>query len=74
MSNPPVHEIRFGFIKATIWQNHTKNGDRFSISVIRLYRDGDRWKESQRFGRDNLPLVCKVMDMAHSWIFQIGQQ
>ncbi len=74
MASPPVHEIRFGFIKACVWQNHTKNGDRFTVSVIRLYRDGDRWKESQRFGRDDLPLVSKAMDMAHSWIFQVGQQ
>ena len=27
-----------------------------------------------RFGRDDLPLVAKVADMAHTWIFQQKQE
>ena len=70
MSNAPVHVIRFGLIKASIWQNQTKSGERHSVSVVRLYRNGDVWKESSRFGRDDLLLVAKATDVAHSWIYQ----
>jgi len=66
----PVHTIRFGLIKASIWQNHTRAGDRHTVSIVRLYKNGDLWKESTRFGRDDLPLVAKVADLAHSWIFE----
>lgn len=66
----PAHTIRFGYIKASIWRNQTKSGDRHSVSVVRLYKNGDRWKESSRFGRDDLPVVAKVIDKAHSWIFE----
>lgn len=65
----PAYEVRYGYIKATIWRNHTKAGDRFSVALARLYRDGDVWRESGRFGRDDLPLVAKAADQAHTWIF-----
>lgn len=70
MSKKPIHEIRFGLIKASIWENSTKNGVRFSISVCRLFKDGDTWRESTRYGRDDLPLLAKVADQAHTWIFE----
>ena len=68
----PVHEVRMGRIKAAIWENDTQNGMRHNVTVSRLYKDGDQWKDSNSFGRDDLPLVLKVVDQAHSWIFQNG--
>jgi hypothetical protein len=67
--NRPVHEIRFGRIRAAIWQNETENGLRHNVTVSRLYKDGEDWKDSTSFGRDDLPLVAKICDQAHSWIF-----
>lgn len=74
MSKNPIHTIRFGLIKACIWQNQTRKGDRHNVTIARLYRNGDLWKESNHFGRDDLPLVAKVADMAHTWIFQHGHE
>lgn len=68
----PVHEVRLGRIKAAIWENETQNGTRHNVTVSRLYKDGDEWKDSTSFGRDDLPLVGKVVDQAHSWIFNQG--
>ena len=65
----PVHEIRMGRIKAAIWENDTDNGTMHNVSVSRLYKDGDQWKDSTSFGRDDLPIVAKVVDQAHLWIF-----
>lgn len=65
----PVHSIRMGLIKASIWRNSTKVGTRHNVTVVRLFRNGDVWQESARFGRDDLPLVSKVMDLAHQWIY-----
>jgi len=67
--NRPVKELRLGAIKATIWQNDTTNGKRFSVQVTRLYRQGEEWKQSSSFGRQDLPVVAKIADQAHSWIF-----
>ncbi|MCA9041923.1 MAG: hypothetical protein KDA65_16330 [Planctomycetaceae bacterium] len=67
----PVHEIRLGRIKAAIWENATDNGKRHNVTLTRLYKDGDHWKDTTSFGRDDLPLLCKVADQAHSWIFNL---
>jgi len=66
----PVHELRLGRIRAAIWENSTQNGTRHNVTVSRLYKDGDEWKDSTSFGRDDLPLLAKVADLAHSWIFE----
>ncbi len=52
-----------------IWANDTEQGVRHNVTIARLYKDGDRWKESQSFGRDDLPLVQLVLTKAYEWIF-----
>ena len=69
-ANKPAHEIRFGLIKATIFHNLTRAGERYNVTLIRLFRDGDTWKQSAHFGRDDLLLAAKVLDLAHTWIYQ----
>jgi hypothetical protein len=66
----PVQEIRLGRIRAAIWENETENGLRHNVTVSRLYKDGNEWKDSSSFGRDDLPLLAKVCDQAHTWIFE----
>ena len=67
--NQPAHEIRMGRVKATIWENSTGAGIRHNVTVTRLYRDDGKWKDSMSFGRDDLPVLAKVLDMAHTWIY-----
>ena len=69
----PVHEFRLGRIRAAIWANNTEHGIRHNVTVSRLYKDGDQWANTSSFGRDDLPLVMKVCDQAHSWIFENAQ-
>lgn len=68
----PVLEIRRGLMKVRIWQRKTKNGVRFSLTVVRLFRNGDQWKESTRLGRDDIPLIRLLLDQAHTWILSQG--
>ncbi len=68
----PVHEVRMGRIRAAIWENSTDKGVRHNVTISRLYKDGDTWKDSTSFGREDLLLVGKVADEAHSWIYQHG--
>lgn len=71
----PVHEVRLGRIKATIWANEIEGGGvRHNVQLRRIYKNGDEWQQSDSFGRDDLPLVAKVADMAHTWIFEQAQE
>jgi len=65
---PPAHEIRLGAIRAAIWANKTENGTRYNVTFERSYRDGETWKSSSSFGRDDLLVVAKAADQAHTWI------
>src|SRR4051812_43904818 len=67
----PVHELRLGRTRAAIWLNDTENGPRYNVQFSRLYKDkADKWKDSTSFGREDLPLVAKVADMAMVWIYE----
>lgn len=67
----PAHTIRLGSIKAAIWANSTEHGSiRHNVTVCRLYKDGDAWKQSESFGRDDLPAVQLVLQQSYLWIFE----
>ena len=69
----PAHEVRLGAIKAAIWKNDTQNGVRYNTTFTRLYRDEEEWKNTDSFGRDDLLVLGKVADQAHSWIHAQAQ-
>ena len=66
----PVHEIRLGRIRAAVWENATQNGMFHNVTVSRLYKEEEQWKDSTSFGREDLPLLIKVLDQAHTWIYE----
>jgi hypothetical protein len=70
--NRPAYEFRLGRIKATVWRNASDSGPWYSTVISRLYKEGNDWRQSDSYGRDDLPLVMKVADMAHTWIYQHG--
>lgn len=70
----PIHEIRLSKVKAAVWQNTTDNGVFYNVTVSRLYHDGDHWKSSDGFGRDELPLLASVANQAWQWILQKQQE
>ncbi len=74
MANPkPISEVRIGRIKAAIWPNETEGRTRHNVTFSRLYKDGDEWKSTQSFSRNDLLLLAKVADQAHSRIFELQQ-
>ena len=76
MANPkPVAEVRIGRVKATVWPNETKEGrTKHNVTFSRLYRDSEEWKRTQSFSRNDLLLLAKVADLAHSRIFELQHE
>lgn len=66
----PVHEVKLGGVRAAVWANQNGDGPAwFNVTITRLYKDAQgNWKDSASFGRDDLLLVAKVADMAHTWV------
>jgi len=75
MANPkPAAEIRIGAVKAVIWKNQVEASTRHNVVFQRLYKDGDSWQVSQSFGRDDLLVLAKVADLAHSRILELQSE
>jgi hypothetical protein len=72
-TKPKKHVIKCGLIKATVQMRLTKGKVRFSLGMVRLYLDGDCWKESKRFGPDDIPVMRLVLDKAYGWIWKQRQ-
>jgi hypothetical protein len=72
--NRPVHVVRLRNIRAAIWANETETGVRHNVTLTRLYRDEQgHWHDSDSFRRDDLLLLAKVVDLAHTWISERSQ-
>jgi len=64
----PVHKIRHGTVSASIWRQDTDKGPLFNVTFQRSYKDGDDWKNSSSFGRNNLLVVSLIAARAFEWI------
>jgi hypothetical protein len=64
----PIHKIRHGAVSASIWRQETDKGPLFNVTFQRSYKDGDVWKNSTSFGRNNLLVVSLIAARAFEWI------
>ncbi len=71
-NNRPVHQVRIGRIKAAVFENGD-NAPR-KVQFAALYKDGDEWRSSQSFAREDLPLLAKVADQVHSYLYEQNGQ
>lgn len=74
MPRTPVYEVRRGLIVVRVWRSRPRSGLRHTVTIVRLFRNGDTWKESTRFGRDDIPLIHIALDEAYEWIFDSFQR
>jgi hypothetical protein len=70
-SNRPVHEVRMGRIVGAIWQHLADDGKVwFNVTFSRIYKDSkNNWARSDSFGKNDLPLLVKVADQCHTWMY-----
>jgi len=77
-ANRPVHTIRYGALRAAIWRNVVDNGNAsrplYNVTFTRSYKDGPKWRETASFGADDLLVLAKIADEAHTYIHQCRQQ
>jgi hypothetical protein len=72
-SNKPVQNLRLGALQAAVWANQHEGRTYYNVTFTRSYKDGDEWKESDSFGRDDLLALSKLADQAHTWIHEHQQ-
>ena len=68
-SHKPVHEIRLGNVMASIWLKQNPDITRHNVTFRRMYKDGDKWKYTESFGREDLPKMGLLASKAYEWMF-----
>ena len=63
----PLRTVRIGAVQAAIWRNEGDKGPFYNVTFERRYRDAnEEWQSSHSFGRDDLLVLAKIADEAHT--------
>ena len=58
-----------------IWPNGTEEQPRHNVTFSRLYKDdAGEWKSTQSFGRNDLLVLAKVANQAHTRLFELPRE
>jgi len=65
----PLKTLRIGRIKAAIWENSSEDRAFYNVKFSRTYMDEEKkFHDADSFGRDDLLVLGKVADQAHTFI------
>jgi hypothetical protein len=70
----PAHKIRDGAIEVAIWRNDSDKGVWYSVTTRRSYKQNEEWKDADSYGQDDLLVLAKLLDLAHTWIVDTQNQ
>ncbi len=66
----PTTKIRIGAISIAGWKHSSDKGDWMSYEMQRSYKDGDEWKNTSSFRRDDIPKMVLALNLAYEEAFQ----
>ncbi|QDU52987.1 hypothetical protein Pan110_53690 [Gimesia panareensis] len=69
-SNKPVQSFRLRGITASVFENQSEDGKTtfYKVTLQRSYKQGEEWKSTNSFGRDDLPIVSLLTKQAWEFI------
>ncbi len=74
MKTKTVRELRHGMLVLKIKLVRSNGTSLHVVSLHRLYRNGDLWHESSRFGQDDIPSMRYLLDQAHTWMLESASE
>ncbi|MEZ5942474.1 MAG: hypothetical protein R3C18_13860 [Planctomycetaceae bacterium] len=64
-NNKPMKKLQLRGISASVFANQSENGVTFyKVSITRTFKDGDEFKTTSTFSRDDLPIVQELSRQA----------
>jgi hypothetical protein len=68
-ANGPVKTLRIGRLKAAVWENSSDDRTFYNVTFARTYMGDDKkLRDTDSFGRDDLLVLSKLADQAHSFV------
>jgi len=73
-STKPIKVFRLRGVSASVFKNAAKSDDRdvsfFKVSLQRTYKDGDDFKTTTSFSRDDLPVAEHLLRKAWEFVLE----
>ena len=67
--NRPAYAKRIGNVRVTVWENQNEGTTFFNTSVVRRYKDGDEWKETNNLnGLSDITAALFALESAARFI------
>jgi hypothetical protein len=71
-SKKPISKISLYPVSAAIWRNQNEKGASYSVTFERSYKDDKgKWQSSATFNANELLLLAKLADQAHTEIYNL---
>jgi hypothetical protein len=68
----PAAKVTLYPVTAAIWRNQNQSGVFYSVTFERSFKDdAGKWQSASTFNANDLLLLAKVADQAHSEIFKL---
>lgn len=64
----PVKVYRLRGVKASVFENHANENVFYKVSLQRIYREGEEFKTTTSFSRDDLPVAQLLLHRAWEFI------
>ena len=70
-ANVPIEQLRHKRLKVAIWKNPSANGLFYTVTISRSFKKDENWFDTSSFRFDDLPIVAKLLNDAHSVISRL---
>lgn len=70
----PLHKGKYGRVRFSVWENQTKNGTLYNVTINRVFLKTnpttgiDEFRNTSSFSRDDLELVILAAEKARDFI------
>ena len=69
MTDMPIKKFGAGAVQVAVWQNESKEGNVYNtISLNRLYKDGENWKNTSSLQVSDIPKAIAVLQRAYEFL------
>ncbi|MBI4143783.1 hypothetical protein HY486_00865 [Candidatus Woesearchaeota archaeon] len=68
-TNGPAKKFKAGAIRANVWKNIVENGEYYTVSLDRSYKDKEgNWKNTSTLRANDLPKATLVLGEAFKFV------
>lgn len=67
-TNKPVKVFRCGSVKASVWKNVRDEKEFYSVAIVRVYKNGEEWKETNSYDVRDLHALNVVSNKAFEYL------